>query len=429
MSVFDLSEVQANYILEMPLRRLTKFSRIELEKEQSELQREIEELDAILADESLLRSVVSGELAEVAKTFGTPRRTVLLESAGAPAATAVPLEVADDPCLVYLSATGLMARSTTAETPGTGETRSRHDVVVSVVRSTARGDVGLLTSTGRVLRVGVLDLPALPDTAHDPRLVGAIPVTELASLRPGERAVALTSLSTDGPGLALGTRDGVVKRVNPEVLTNRDEWEVIGLKEGDEVVGAAELTTGEETLCFVSSDAQLLHFPAALVRPQGRGGGGMAGIRLAAGQRVVSFGVLDGRRLGAGDGVGVLLRPPGHRGRLGQGDPVRRVPRQGPGHRRGPLPPVPQGRGRPGLRLGGDVAGPRLRGQRRTGRPAGGGRPPGRLRHPRLPADRRLRRAGGPPSRLSRRHASPAARVCSIRSESQASWAGSSRRQ
>src|SRR4051812_39864044 len=82
MSVFDLSEIQADYILDMPLRRLTKFSRIELEKEQDELRRTIEDLDAIITDDQLRWKVVSDELAEVAKTYGTPRRTVLLESAG-----------------------------------------------------------------------------------------------------------------------------------------------------------------------------------------------------------------------------------------------------------------------------------------------------------------------------------------------------------
>jgi DNA gyrase subunit A len=112
------------------------------------------------------------------------------------------------------------------------------------------------------------------------------------SLQPGERVLALCSLRTDGPGLALGTRQGVVKRVNPEVLA-RDEWDVIGLKDGDEVVGATELRTGDEELCFISSDAQLLHFGASGVRPQGRSGGGMAGIKLAAGQTVVWFGALD----------------------------------------------------------------------------------------------------------------------------------------
>ncbi len=293
MSVFDLTEVQAEDILEIPLRRLTRFSRIELEKEQSELQRTIEELDAILADDKLLRKVVSDELAEVAKTFGTPRRTILLESAGTTvSAAAAPLEVADDPCFAYLSGSGLLARSSTDETPGVGEGRANHDVITSVVRTTARGEVGVLTSAGRVVRLSVLELPAIPPSANDPNLQGGLPLSLVVDLGPDERALALCRLTADGPGLALGTRQGVVKRVNPEVL-GRDEWEVIRLTDGDEVVGALELTTGAETLCFITSDAQLLHFGADGVRPQGRSGGGIAGVRLAGGERAVWFGAVD----------------------------------------------------------------------------------------------------------------------------------------
>jgi DNA gyrase subunit A len=294
IEIFDLTEIQADYILEMPLRRLTKFSRLELEKEQSELERTIEQLDAIINDEGLRWNVVSDELAEVAKTYGTPRRTVLLESAGTTVtATATPLEVADDPCFAFLSSSGLLARSSSDEVPGSGDGRANHDVVVSVVRTTARGDVGVLTSRGRVLKIGVLDLPALPASANDPNLQGGVQLSEVLSLETGERALALTALRTDGPGIALGTRQGVIKRVNPEVLSNRDEWDVIGLKDGDEVVGATDLATGTETLCFITSDAQLLHFGADQVRPQGRAGGGMAGVRLATGERVAWFGALS----------------------------------------------------------------------------------------------------------------------------------------
>src|SRR5690348_9943245 len=286
IQVFDLTEVQANYILDMPLRRLTRFSRIELDKEAEELRHTIAELDEILADEGRLRAVVSDELAEVAKTYGTPRRTVLLESTGiSTAATSTPLEVADDPCWVYLSSSGLLARSTSDEPPGEGGGRVKHDVVVSAVRSTARGEIAAITSAGRVRRLSVLDLPTLPATANHPNLQGGAPVNEFLTLAQGERVLALATLAPDSPGLALGTRQGVVKRVNPEVL-NRDEWDVISLKEGDEVVGAAELATGEELLCFVTSDAQLLHFGAGQVRPQGRAGGGIAGIKLGAGASV-----------------------------------------------------------------------------------------------------------------------------------------------
>jgi DNA gyrase subunit A len=293
IGVFDLSQAQADYILEMQLRRLTKFSRLELEKEQETLKREIEELDAILADRELLRSVVADELAEVARTYGSPRRTVLLESAGTTAVAATtPLEVADDPCFAYLSSSGLLARSGTDDLPGSSEGRANHDVVVSAVRTTARGEIGVLTSRGRCLRLSVLDLPALPPSANDPNLQGGLPISEMLSLDAGERALALTSLAASGPGLALGTRQGVVKRVNPEVL-GRDEWEVIALKDGDEVVGALELVTGDESLCFVTGQAQLLHFPASLVRPQGRTGGGIAGVKLGDGDRVVFFGTVD----------------------------------------------------------------------------------------------------------------------------------------
>jgi DNA gyrase subunit A len=293
MAVFDLTEIQTNYILDMPLRRLTKFSRIELEKEKTELEETIAGLDAIIEDDKLLRKVVSDELAEVAKTYGTPRRTVLLESAGQTVTAAVPLEVADDPCYVLLSSSGLLARTSDLTPPGTGGARAKHDVIVSVVPSTARGQVGALTSLGRVVKLDVLDLPTLPRTANAPHLQGGAPLSEFLALERGERVLALTSFAEDGPGLALGTRAGVVKRVNPDRPTNKDAWEVVRLDPDDEVVGAVELRTGEEELCFISSDAQLLHFPAAGVRPQGRSGGGIVGIRLAPGERVVFFGAFE----------------------------------------------------------------------------------------------------------------------------------------
>ena len=292
MSVFELSDPQATYILDMQLRRLTKFSRLELESEKTELERLLGELDAILNDEKLLRKVVSDELTEVARAHGTPRRTVLLRSAGQPSTSGVPLEVTDDPCLVYLSSAGLLARTTDDHAPGAGEDRAGHDVIVSVHRATARGQVGVLTSSGRLVRLDVVDLPTLPGTASSPNLQGGVPLGALLALDVDERALALCALTAEGPGLALGTRRGTVKRVNPEIV-GKDAWEVIRLAEGDEVVGAVQLRTGQEQLCFVTSDAQLLHFGADSVRPQGRTGGGMAGVRLAPGAEVVFFGAFS----------------------------------------------------------------------------------------------------------------------------------------
>jgi DNA gyrase subunit A len=294
--VFDLTDVQASYILEMPLRRLTKFSRLELETERDELTGRITELSAILDDDKRLRSVVSDELAEVAASHGTPRRTVLLESMGAPSVTAVPLEVSDDPCVVLMSSTGLLARSADdRDIPVDGE-RSAHDVIVSAVRTTARGHIGIVTSSGRVLRIPVIELPALPPTHGSPSLAGGVPLGALITLEKSETAIGLCSVSGAGIGLALGTAQGVVKRVNPEVPTSADSWSVIRLDDGDQVVGAVELATGDEELVFITSDAQLLHFGADSVRPQGRPAGGMAGIRLSDGAHVVHFSAVDPRR-------------------------------------------------------------------------------------------------------------------------------------
>ncbi|QFG68312.1 DNA gyrase/topoisomerase IV subunit A [Ornithinimicrobium pratense] len=303
IQVFDLSQVQADYILELQLRRLTKFSRIELEAERDELQREIERLETILADEQLLLRVVSEELAELAVQHGTPRRTVLLESAGGPGMssaatlaagkTPLDLEVADDACWVLLSSTGLVARTTTDDDLGTGGRRKKHDLITATVRTTARGEVGVVTSAGRVLRLSVLELPTLPPTAEAPSLSGGAPLTAYLDLPPDERALTLCTLDGQGPGLALGTRQGVVKRVNPDYPGNRSEFEVIGLKDGDTVVGAVELATGEESLVFITSDAQLLHYSAELVRPQGRAGSGVAGVKLAPGATAVSFTAVD----------------------------------------------------------------------------------------------------------------------------------------
>ncbi len=295
MSVFDLSERQATHILDLPLRRLTKFSRLELDGERSELQTTIDELDAMLADPHLLDRAVGAELDEVAKQFGTPRRTILLESAGQPVPAGTPLEVLDDPCLVLLGATGLLARTSSDAELGTGGSRNRHDAVLSVVRATARGQVGALTTAGRVHRLGVLDLPTLPDTAHAPHLQGGAPVSEFLGLAGDERVLCLLDLGDDGDTVALGTARGVVKAVLPDHPANKDTWDAVRLDDGDRVVGAAPLdaATAESTsLVFLTSDAQLLRFAASAVRPQRRSGGGVAGVRLAAGAEAIFFGVV-----------------------------------------------------------------------------------------------------------------------------------------
>ncbi len=287
MSVFDLSLEQASYILEMPLRRLTKFSRIELETERDDLSRRIDELSAIIDDESLLRQVVADELLAVAEAHATPRRTILLEeSASITAASPASLEITDSPCRVLLSGTGLIARTSGPDVALDGP-RAAHDVIVASTMATGRGEVAVITSMGRALRLPVVEMPILPPSAHAPSLGGGAPLGALLDLQADERVVGLAEVSDPPAVIALATRQGVVKRVAVQGPPTRRDWDLIPLGEGDTVVGAAESAPGDD-IVLISSDAQALRFPADSVRPQGRSAGGMAGMRLSDGAELIA---------------------------------------------------------------------------------------------------------------------------------------------
>ncbi|TAL43131.1 MAG: DNA topoisomerase IV, partial [Salinibacterium sp.] len=293
IDVFDLSQLQAEYILELRLRRLTKFSRIELEAEAEKLRAEIEYLEGILADPARVRQLVSDELEEVAENFGTPRRTLLTEAPenGAPTSrkATVALEIPDAPCEVLLSTTGRAIRvHLDGDAPTPERRRSKHDAIRSRVVTTSHTTIGAITNLGRLIRFTPTDLPSVP--ANSIQLAAGAKIADYLAIGSKERVLALVSLDSDQP-IALGTRLGVVKRVTPGGYPPKPDFEVIALKPHDEVVGAAHAGDDDE-LVFVTADAQLLHFAASAVRPQGISAGGMAGINLAPKSAVIYFGAL-----------------------------------------------------------------------------------------------------------------------------------------
>lgn len=371
MVVFDLDEVQAQYILDLRLRRLTKMNRIELEAERDDLKKRIEELTRILASAEALDQVVTDEMDEAVAKWGSPRRTVLLDAdpdgtltpvvaqgAGASgvsksaleavkAATTISsaeadvaaaaaaakktgeqstltgaLKIEDEPCVVMMSATGLIARTTPSamdvfNARSTSDERLRDDQITTIFETSTRATYGLVTSAGRLVLAHVVDLPALP-AAATLSLKGGVQADELIGMTEstdpirGERVITAIAMeqptsgktsakdeSEDGgaaeakplPSLAIGTRNGVIKRWNREAPTTMDSWPVIDLKDGDEVVFAA-VAEDDDRLVFISSDSSLLTFEAKNVRPQGRTAGGMAGIKLAEGARVAAFNVV-----------------------------------------------------------------------------------------------------------------------------------------
>ena len=276
-TVFDLSDLQAEYILELRLRRLTKFSIIELEQEADQLRSEIAELEKLLNSEQLIRNQVSRELEEVSEEFGDARRTQLIDSEGA-VVSRKPVQVSeieDTPVVVVLSPTGIIYRCGEAAEGDVGR----------IIPTSTRADVGFVTASGRAVRVHVSDLPT-----KTPGVSGQLPdATSFLGLERDHVIAVIPWSSTDT--YALGTKQGVVKRFEGS-LPDRDEVEVISLKDFDEVLGVYPAPDSTK-LMFVSAEANLLVFDASAVRPQGLPATGMAGINLGD-SRALFFGVSNG---------------------------------------------------------------------------------------------------------------------------------------
>lgn len=292
-SRFSLSDLQAEYILELRLRRLTKFSKLELDTERAGLLSEIATLSSILSSDQKLRDVVSAELTEIADKYGDDRRTTLIDGVvdikpiSMAKAASVSAELADGPCTLLVTSSGLIGRLSGHEVPLVEGKRQNHDALRYQIQTSTRSDVGFVTSDGLVHRIHVGDVPAISDISM---LANATSINGFLGLAKGIKFVSVFALE-EGASVAVATAQGVVKRVLPEYPA-KDEFEIIGLKEGDEVIGA-EICTDADELVLIASDSQLLHFGANLVRPQGRPAGGMAGINLSDNARVIAFHVVS----------------------------------------------------------------------------------------------------------------------------------------
>ena len=283
MKKFKLSDIQAEYILELRLRRLTKFSKLELETEKKQLLQEIADLEKILKSDKVLKDLVASELEDVAKNYGDDRRTSLQEEGEipqVPAATKklVSAELTDSPTAITLTATGRVFRSETAAEPS-----SRKNSYRNWFSSTTRSDVVFVTESGRMLRTHVGDIPVGDYSVNN----SGTPAAEFLGLGKKDKVVAVFPVDNKSV-VAIGTKAGIVKRVLPD-FPQKPDFSCINLKSGDKVVGAAVSIDSDE-LVFITQDAQLLRFDAKTVRPQGVNGAGMAGIKTES--EVVYFGVV-----------------------------------------------------------------------------------------------------------------------------------------
>ena len=288
MEALDLSEVQAQHILDMQLKRISQLARDEVSERLAELRAIIADLEKILKSEQRQRTIVLKELAQMVKDFGSPRRSKIVSAATIPDLAEVEeqvvSEITDDPCVVSLSTSGVVGR----EPAGSSKSfsASKHDVIQSVVVTSLKSPVLLVMSSGRLLRVNGLDVPEVGGRSR------GRDTSEVFSADKGEQPICL--LNPTGDDVVIVTAMGVLKRLERSVLADmKSGRNVIGLAERDRVVACFDCTD-EHDIVMITSDAQALRTPISAVRAQGATAKGVSGMSLKGTAKIVGAGVASG---------------------------------------------------------------------------------------------------------------------------------------
>ncbi|NIA24010.1 MAG: DNA gyrase subunit A [Gammaproteobacteria bacterium] len=286
---FKLSEIQANHILDMQLRRLTALETSKLRDEYATLEETIADLEAILADPARRRSIITEDLEEIKEKFADPRRSHIIPDDGD-----LSLEdlIADEELVVTVSGNGylksVLARTYRSQGRGgrgvQGASLREDDVINHLVHTTAHSYLLFFTNRGKVHRVKAHQIPRKERTAKGVLAQAVLP------LEPDERieAVIDTRDYERSRYLVMVTKMGLVKKTAFRDYDSRNATLVaISLQEGDEVV-AVRTTDGEDELLLFTSNGQGIRFSERDLRPMGRATRGVRGIRLRDGDAVIS---------------------------------------------------------------------------------------------------------------------------------------------
>ena len=287
---FNLSDVQAIHILDMALRRLTALAKLELEDEAAGLRTDIADYERLLKSEDRRRTLVMKELGALVETQGVDRRTEIVTADDIPIFE-IPKETdatfdpdSDEPCVVTLSTSGNLGRA-----PMEGAKRGvvgRHDLIASRVVTSTGSLIAAVTSEGRAFVVRGAEIA---DAAGRTR--GGL-AAQLLGLNKGEEVLELVTAGEEN--LMLITANGVAKQLTAEeVLSTNSGKAVIGLKGIDRVVSAFRLPKGVDVV-MVASDGQTLRIAGDSVSAQGRGAGGVAGMKLKDDAQIVGAAAMLG---------------------------------------------------------------------------------------------------------------------------------------
>jgi DNA gyrase subunit A len=298
METFDLSEIQAQAILDLRLQRLTGLERKRIEDEFADLQERIAELRAILGDESKIDGLIREELLELKQVYGKgdDRRTEIVAAEGE-----LDLEdlIAEEDMVIAITRSGYVKR-----------------LPVTTYREQRRGGIGVMgmdlkdedyiehlfvasthdyllffTSVGKVYRLKVHELPLGTRQSKGRAIVNLLPFTQTEQVR----AVIATRDFNEAEYLVLATRNGIVKKTRFEEYNTplkADGIIAIKLRDEDELVDVLHSSGGEDII-LVSRKGQAIRFREDQVRPMGRATSGVKGMGLRKGDEVIAAGIAD----------------------------------------------------------------------------------------------------------------------------------------
>jgi len=289
---FEFSEVQANAILAMRLRRLTGLERDELEKEYADLLKEIERLRNILSSERTIKAEVRKEILQVKEKYGDARRTEILDEVSD---FSVEDLIADESMVVTVSSAGYIKRLPVStyrkQRRGgkgiTGMETKEEDFVRDLFIASTHQYMLFFSNAGRVYWRKVHELQEAGRTARGRAIVN------LLNLSGEERITAclpVRDLKEDGKNVFMVTRNGTVKKTLLKAFSNPRSAGIIAIDidEGDQLIDV-QITTGEDNILLATAQGKAIRFPEKDVRSMGRSARGVVGIRLEQGDSVIGM--------------------------------------------------------------------------------------------------------------------------------------------
>ena len=293
IAAFNLSDAQAQALVDMRLRTLTGLEREKLEKEYAELVERIAELKAILADEKKLLGVIKEELMQVEVKYGDDRRTQIIKNSD-DGEISIEDITPNDPTVITITNLGYIKRMNVdnfkAQHRGgkgiKGMQTIDEDFISDLLMTTNHSELMFFTNFGKVYRLKAYEIPEAGRTARGTAIVN------LLQLGPGERVTATIQSREfyDGCFLFLSTKYGMVKKTSLSEMENirKNGLTAIRLREGDELINV-KFTNSKRDIFLITKKGMCIRFNEKDVRPTGRASMGVNGIRLNDGDVVIGM--------------------------------------------------------------------------------------------------------------------------------------------